>query len=394
MGTYVTLAAIPIAVCVLVQSLITSLTTQTGSTGSGLTPVLPGVNLPLSDIGFYLLAIVCASVIHEAGHAFAAADADVRVEGVGFAVFAIIPVAFVELGTNSFNGADVRRRLAIVCAGVWHNVVLAAFCALLLIGHPVLLFPVCSFGTGAAVTSLSPEENALTSGDLMESVNGCLVTGKQTWRDCVSSISHNNLTGYCLTESFTRKERSHSPHPEVCCTEDLSRHLCFTDRQGERFCLPARTVVDHNPLCSDWNDCPFASLCLKPEISEDRIRLFRVSRKDRQSFIFYGTGQQLLVSVLTADCAVRSHWIPVSLILAYDSLLRYLISFSLALAMLNVVPCFFLDGQFIVSAAAELLLHERMSRNRQKKMCRTLSGAGSVLLVACIASAFLNLVTK
>ena len=384
--------AMPVSLLIVVRSLISSLSTGPAAAGSGLTPALPGVNLPISEIAFYLLAIVCASLIHEAGHAIAAAHADVRVEGVGLAVFAIIPVAFVELATDSFSRADVTQRLGIVCAGVWHNIVLSLFCGLLLVAHPVLLLPVCAFGSGAAVTSLSPD--GLTTGDLIESVNGCVVTGKQTWRDCVSRISHNNISGYCLTESFIRTERIHSLDPETCCPDEMDRHLCFAGRQDELFCLPARRVVDHSSVCVAWTDCRENSRCLTPQVSDDRTRLFRVSRRDSQSFIFWGTGQQLLSSVLVADCEVRHRLIPVSLILSYDSLLRYLISFSLALAVLNVVPCLFLDGQFILSAAVELLVRDQMNRIQQKRLCRAVSAAGSLLLVSCIAAAFLNLLFK
>ena len=34
--------------------------------------VLPGVTLPISDIGYYMMALLFCSVVHEAGHALAA----------------------------------------------------------------------------------------------------------------------------------------------------------------------------------------------------------------------------------------------------------------------------------------------------------------------------------
>ena len=34
--------------------------------------VLPGVTLPISDIGYYMMALIFCSVVHEAGHAIAA----------------------------------------------------------------------------------------------------------------------------------------------------------------------------------------------------------------------------------------------------------------------------------------------------------------------------------
>lgn len=34
--------------------------------------VLPGITLPISDIGYYIMALLFCSVVHEAGHAIAA----------------------------------------------------------------------------------------------------------------------------------------------------------------------------------------------------------------------------------------------------------------------------------------------------------------------------------
>ena len=47
--------------------------------------VLPGVTLPMSDIGYYMMALLFCSVVHEAGHAIAAIQ-----EGIDNSVFILL----------------------------------------------------------------------------------------------------------------------------------------------------------------------------------------------------------------------------------------------------------------------------------------------------------------
>lgn len=48
--------------------------------------LLPGVNLPLEEIGYYVATLLISTVIHELGHAVAAVMEDIPVTGFGFHV--------------------------------------------------------------------------------------------------------------------------------------------------------------------------------------------------------------------------------------------------------------------------------------------------------------------
>lgn len=48
--------------------------------------LLPGVNLPLEEIGYYVATLLISTVIHELGHALAAVMEDIPVTGFGFHV--------------------------------------------------------------------------------------------------------------------------------------------------------------------------------------------------------------------------------------------------------------------------------------------------------------------
>lgn len=81
-GFYITMILFPIATCLMVISLFnngssetTNLPSSSSSSGSSsaddfahLEILLPGVNLPLNQIGYYILALLICSVVHEAGN--------------------------------------------------------------------------------------------------------------------------------------------------------------------------------------------------------------------------------------------------------------------------------------------------------------------------------------
>jgi S2P endopeptidase len=55
----------------------------------------------------------------------AAVRDDVRLFGIGAIIFFIVPVAFVQISDEQLDLLPIKNRLRILCAGIWHNVVLA-----------------------------------------------------------------------------------------------------------------------------------------------------------------------------------------------------------------------------------------------------------------------------
>ncbi|KAJ2733644.1 hypothetical protein IW152_002917 [Coemansia sp. BCRC 34962] len=87
--------------------------------------------MPLGHLWYYLLSLVVCAVIHELGHALAAARANIRLRSFGLFVLGIYPGAFVDLPGDKLEQRPVAQQLRIVCAGVWHNAVTALLAWLL-----------------------------------------------------------------------------------------------------------------------------------------------------------------------------------------------------------------------------------------------------------------------
>ena len=61
-----------------------------------LVPVVPGVNLPLSDMPIYIVVLLAHGAWHESAHAIAAAAEDCRVRAVGLFLWIVYPVSQVS----------------------------------------------------------------------------------------------------------------------------------------------------------------------------------------------------------------------------------------------------------------------------------------------------------
>lgn len=393
LGVIVSFILLPISITILVQSLYydyyasgdNSVPTPT------LQPILPGVNIPMSDIGLYLMSIFIASVIHEAGHALAAYSTGSSMEGIGLTVFAIVPVAFVELATDVFAAHPPFKKLQIVCAGVWHNVLLAVFAATLLLARPLLLYPMCSHGVSIASSKLDGN-GGLFAGDSILSLNNCTISDRYTWRQCFIQTISSPQIGYCIEDTFLQEEQLVDSND--CCRESIieRRNLCFiSDRENNTLCLPVRKVLNvYEKSCHRHSDCLDDKVqCIKPIAESNRTKLIQMKRRYDKDYIYWGFAGDIFTSVTIVECTTS--WITIlSLVYWSENLLRYLVSFSLALGVMNIIPCFHLDGFWIVSAALELKLF-RLSNELQAKIIRSVCAIGSLLLLLALFRGFYGL---
>lgn len=117
---------------------------------------LPGVNLPFNELGYYTTTLAICSIVHELGHALAAAKEEVQLFGLGMFIFFIIPIAYVHISNEQLTMLPLRNQLRVTCAGVWHNIVLATVAAALLVFCTWLWAPLYSIGSGVYVKTILP----------------------------------------------------------------------------------------------------------------------------------------------------------------------------------------------------------------------------------------------
>lgn len=378
-------------------------------------PVLPGVNIPSSELGYYFLSLLICSVYHELGHAVAAVTENVRVLGFGVFLLFIIPAAHVDLPAEQLITKSLHQKLRLFSAGVWHNLILVAVAYAVLLLLPYPLAPLYSHQEGVCVTEVIPDSpvrgpSGLQSGDVIVSINGRPVLSKENFRQGILSALQEAAHGYCVPNSTLPLLGlvTGPPGPADCCPAAAGgQHLCFTasiSATDAFFCLPARDLVTStNVTCGGPSlvVCPLPeNTCLVPYFgptagnisSSSSTKLVRVGRRgdSARDFLFVGNPVAIYTAVVLSDFCPRyglvPGWLPDSLL----RLARYIASFSGALAVLNVVPCYMLDGQHMMDALLELAMQGSCAV-RRRRLQTTVTLVGSGLVLANIAAGFVSL---
>lgn len=373
-----------------------------------LTPVMPGVNLPWSDIVYYLVTLIVCAVFHEVGHALAASTEQVKVNGFGIFMLFLYPGAFVDLHSDHLNVISPKRQLRIYCAGVWHNFVLVLFALLLLLALPVLLAPFYTSGIGVVAVSV-PQDSVLRGklapGGVITSVNACPVSSSNEWYSCVEEIATKSQPGYCVFTDVIEKRKSvglnetklGSDGSRECCSEGSQSDICFQvvygkGRHSAFKCLTARTVATRES-CQNSRDCRGVMdyACVFPAVAP-QTRLVRISHTGGQDVLFLGDPRALHYAISVNSYLPSGPSVPLWLPDLLQTSCRYIISLSSALALLNMVPAYFLDGQWALTVLVEWCLEDLLSPKYRRRLCSCILITGSVLLGLNICLAIWTLV--
>ncbi|XP_024521918.1 membrane-bound transcription factor site-2 protease homolog isoform X1 [Selaginella moellendorffii] len=343
-GALFGILAVLSSVLVLVWQMLLSLCRIFASAGSSqlnssiVTPIVPGLNVPWSDVFYVMLGTSLAAGFHEVGHALGAGSEGVPVHHV--AVFAF--GAFVALSEDALELLSPWRLLRIYCAGVWHNAVLCVGCWILLKLLPVLLVPLFIHGVGPVVTGVDPGSalrGHLRAGDAFKAVNGVPVYTSSDWLQELQSSK--DLPGYCIPHHISGS----SCKPGML--ELRSRSNCFN----------ASEIVAYR-RCKSSSSCSQMEECTEPKLAagEALVRISFASRENstcglmppeeflidgcEKTVVFAGVPQELEAFVFVTDYRPRYQllsslsWLPG----VVQKLVAYTFNISAALAILNSAP--------------------------------------------------------
>ncbi|CAH8565404.1 unnamed protein product [Schistosoma turkestanicum] len=282
----------------------------------------------------------------------------------------------------------------------------------------------------------------LALGDAITRVNSCPVNQQSDWFKCLEE-AYIHPSGYCVSGAYLSMLDNKAPGPrrslsavvsvnkldenesfesvndhnklnEDCCTvQSASTHLCFTyitptkhSSASRRYaCLPARAVTERTS-CNVTSDCgnlgairgnnngiqseslgvvsTRSMYCVVPSPPDNSTRLVRLvhNRHKALAILFLGPLEDLVASIGISDYVPR--WpsiLPPNLPSFLGLLCTYLFSLSGALVILNVVPCYSLDGQWILKAFLDLFLPGILpSRPKRNMIFTTVLILGSSLV--------------
>ena len=158
---------------------------------------LPGIN-PIIPLGYGILGLAVAIVLHEFSHGILARVAQVRIRSLGL-VFLIVPIgAFVEPEEDEMRALSRRDRARLYAAGPATNILLAVFFAFLF--SSVMMTSVTPVHDGIGIVGFtqggSPAQDAgMASYTVITEVNGTQVHSFADFRAAMASVvSGQNIT--------------------------------------------------------------------------------------------------------------------------------------------------------------------------------------------------------
>jgi len=275
----------------------------------------------------------------------------------------VYPGAFVDIG-DGVHKLPPLAQLRIFCGGVWHNAILTSLCLIGIVFLPHFVAPLYRYSApsmGPFIVSVNKDsalsEILLPPGTLT-AIGDCRVRTVVDYQNCLYQSMQflgNNSMGYCADKSYLKKNEN-LKDLVGCCAEGYTGQLqCFVSQDGEHYCLSAKESIRF-PTCLPQSVSAEVSCdCIFPVLPPD-VGIFhlhtRALNKDAaetkdKDIVFAGTPIELWYSFELRDYVSKWDFLSsIDLPLIIEKGLRYTASISGALAILNMAPVYYLDGEW------------------------------------------------
>ncbi|KHJ74921.1 hypothetical protein OESDEN_25463 [Oesophagostomum dentatum] len=165
-------------------------------------------------------------------------------------------------------------------------------------------------------------------------------------------------------------------------------------RKKQFSCLSAQYVTSQ-PICSNTTSCAKGAdgderICVFPALFNG-TQLARITVKDHQRPVLYvGDLDELITYVRIDPLVARFSFVPYYWAESVELVPKYLFTLSLALGLLNSVPCYALDGQYIVITCVNWALR-MLSRRHRQQLISLILAMGTFLLIANVIVGFIKM---
>ncbi|XP_078153108.1 membrane-bound transcription factor site-2 protease homolog [Carex rostrata] len=306
-----------------------------------------------------------------------------QIEYIAIFLAVLFPAALVALNQISLENLCPFASLRIYCAGIWHNIVLYLGCALTMLSLPLLLYPLYTHGEGLVVLNV-PKYSSLSAHlsplDLIVTVDGLRVTSTDDW----FQILTRNKAGDILMAGNRNGEcpQDFSPFQTLSCANSS---LVRSDKmESLRNCLIAKDVARLRKCeyTGDYCACSKEEMCMTP-VNQDQ-------NPCGLSFVYIGDASFVARSLSLSPYRPRSGlFISLSVYIPYlmEKALHSVFHVSLALAVVNCLPVYLLDGASILETVLCYFTRLTQREKRQSLKVGLLVGT-SLSIISCIIILF------
>lgn len=202
---------------------------------------------------------------------------------------------------------------------------------------------------------------------------------------------------YCVAEEFVHENdesihevEHHKDGTVSCCPKSNPSLNCFENFDEERLpqyvCLEIRKTIEHTKnYCHKGMACQENMSCVKP-ILPNTTTIIHIKRRNRSiEFVYYGHYLDIITNVEISNYIPKTKIFEPSIANGVALMLKYLIVFSSGLAIVNLIPAYGLDGQFLVNTLLSDCLPSRYFSKAQKELISfTVNLSGTIILFLAV----------
>ena len=342
--------------------------------------VLPGINpiLPLEYIGYILLALVVAIIVHEFSHGILTIAGDLKVKSLGI-LYLIMPVgAFCEPDEEQLKKAETVKRMRVYAAGPLANfvVVLISIVVLSFVFMPAVQ-PAADGVTIISVGEDSPAELAgFQPGMIIKSINNTNITTFDEYFDLMDTTKANQSV-----------EISYYWHGYKTKNVTLSDKYVEYEKRGgiKNESNKGLGYFGIYPI----NSQGFLPILKNPFGSLDNMLVFYVI-----PLLGYFQGYNPIVSPFTESYIITGPLsvLPPGVFWMIVNALYWIFWLNLAVGLFNVLPMIPLDGGFLFNDAVGSLvsrIKKGLPEEKKEKIVKNVTLVISLLILLAIIFPFL-----
>ena len=154
------------------------------------------------------------------------------------------------------------------------------------------------------------------------------------------------------------------------------------------FCQTNVFLIDEINLVKDDQNL---LRCIIPLSVTQSTQIIEIDRLQKSKFIYFGYPSEIGRSINITNYIPKLSIFSVWLIVAYENILKYTASFSLTLAILNLAPCYYLDGYLLISYLLEMSMGNSEDSSFRPFLLHLIVGIGTFIISTTLISALIIL---
>jgi membrane-associated protease RseP (regulator of RpoE activity) len=389
-----------IVFCFITMVLMTALMIMTAWLVFGFTPaqrsalpgpevalVLPGINpiLPIEYLGYILLGLIIAIVVHEFSHGILTLVEKLKVKSLGI-LYLIVPIgAFCEPDDEEVKKAKILPRMRIYAAGPAANFVVVVISILLFsfVFMPAVQ-PATSGATVFTVDVDSPAENiGLQTGVIITSINNTNVTTEKDYFAAWNDTRANQTIAITFMKQGTF----------------VSTQVALTDKFIE---YAKRSSIYVNNVSYKGKGYLGVQSVLRSSVVNEQLALLKNPFRNFPQGILtfyslpllgYFAGYNPIVSPFTETYVITGPLsvLPTPLFWIIINAIYWIFWLNLAVALFNALPMVPLDGGFLFNDGVRAIimkLKKEITEETKEKIVKNVSLVISLLILALILVPF------